>query len=170
MGRRGGSQHHWRRGRRCDSGRHSSWWGRWVGCRLRGRILYDARSRRPRHVDDLAFRAARRVSATCSRRLGTQGAQHVGRVGTLATAQLEVAVRLARCEQGVEQVQFGCAINQPNAKLGEDRKIEARIGQLQPEGVLPVDPGPYRFGRLPIGEALGRLPRTANSERRLASS
>ena len=36
-----------------------------------------------------------------------QGAQHVGRVGTLATAQLEVAARLAGCEQGVEQVPLG---------------------------------------------------------------
>ena len=43
------------------------------------------------------------------------------------------------------------------AELAEHRGIEARIGQLRGEGVLPVDAAPHGRGRLLIREALGVL-------------
>jgi hypothetical protein len=35
--------------------------------------------------------------------------------------------------------------------------VEARVGQLQPKQVLPVDPRPHCLGGLPVGQALTEL-------------
>ena len=35
--------------------------------------------------------------------------------------------------------------------------VEAGVGQLEPEQVLPVDPRPHRLGGLPVGQVLAEL-------------
>src|SRR4051812_27703812 len=43
------------------------------------------------------------------------------------------------------------------SKLAEDTKVKARVGQLEAEQVLPIDPGPDRLSRLSIAQALAEL-------------
>mgnify|MGYP003286645941 CR=1 FL=1 len=46
---------------------------------------------------------------------------------------------------------------QAGAELAQDAVVEARVGQVQGQKVLPVDPRPNRVGRLPVGKALAEL-------------
>ncbi len=46
---------------------------------------------------------------------------------------------------------------EPGTELTEHRRVEPWVFQLQAERVLPVHPGAYRVGGLPVGEALGEL-------------
>ena len=48
-------------------------------------------------------------------------------------------------------------IGHPGAELGRHRVIKARVVQRQPQQVLPVDPGPDRLSRLPVGQLLRPL-------------
>ncbi len=45
----------------------------------------------------------------------------------------------------------------PGPELSQHRMVKARIIPGKPQQVLPVDPGPHRFGRLPVSEVLGPL-------------
>ena len=81
----------------------------------------------------------------------------MGRVGALPAARLEQAPRLARLQQLVQQPLLGAAHEQAGAELAQHRVVEAGVGQLKAEQVFPVDPGPHRLGRLPVGEALAEL-------------
>ena len=62
-----------------------------------------------------------------------------------------------RVEQLVQQALLGAALEQARAELAQHRVVEAGVGQLQPEQVLPVDPRPHRLGRPPIGQVLTEL-------------
>lgn len=57
----------------------------------------------------------------------------------------------------VQHAQPGVRLNQPVPELRKHGEVEARITQIQAEGVLEVDPGPDRFGGLPVGQALDEL-------------
>jgi hypothetical protein len=81
----------------------------------------------------------------------------VGRVAALPAARLEQASRLAHLEQPAEQPLLGAALEQAGAELAQHRGVEAGVGQLQPEQVLPVDARPHRLGRAPVGEVLAEL-------------
>ena len=61
-------------------------------------------------------------------------------------------------------MQLGRALDQARAELREDREVEARVGQFEPEGVLPVDPTAHRVGGLAVGEALFELHHGDESE------
>lgn len=49
------------------------------------------------------------------------------------------------------------SLDQPGAELTEDEKIKAEILQFQAQRVFPIDPGPNRFCRLPIGQLFHKL-------------
>jgi hypothetical protein len=63
----------------------------------------------------------------------------MGRVGALSAPLSDQAEFAASFQEGVEELQFGLALDQARAELAEHGVIEAGIGQFQGEGVLPVD-------------------------------
>src|SRR3954471_21536216 len=52
---------------------------------------------------------------------------------------------------------LGAALEQTRPERAQGRVVEARVGQLQPKQILPVDPRPHRLGRPPIGQVLTEL-------------
>jgi hypothetical protein len=64
---------------------------------------------------------------------------------------------LAGLEQLVQQAFLGAACQQARAELAQHRVVEARVGQLEPEQVLPVDPAPDRLRGPPVGQVLAEL-------------
>jgi len=57
----------------------------------------------------------------------------------------------------VEHLLLQATGDQARAELGKDRGVEARIGQLERQTVLPVDTGADSIGGLPVGEAFDVL-------------
>jgi len=57
----------------------------------------------------------------------------------------------------VEELLLGATGHQPAPELGEHRGIEARVIELQGQGILPVDVATDRMGRLLIREPLDIL-------------
>jgi hypothetical protein len=88
---------------------------------------------------------------------GPDGREHVGRVGPLPTAGPEQPALAETLQERVQQEAFRAAGEQAGAELAEDRGVEARVGQLQRQGVLPVDAAAGGVRRLPIREVLGEL-------------
>ena len=103
-------------------------------------------------------RAARSVSPTSSSRLRARMAARtwVESVRWRPRA-LSRPRSLQRLEQRVQEQPFGPAGDQAAAELAEHGVVEAGIGQLQAEGVLPVDAAADGVGGLAIGEVLGEL-------------
>ena len=85
------------------------------------------------------------------------GRQDVGRVGPLPATRLEQPARLAGLEQFMQQAFLGATCQQARAELAQHRVVKARVGQLEPEQVLPVDPAPDRLRGPPVGQVLAEL-------------
>jgi len=85
------------------------------------------------------------------------GGQHMRGVGTLLPAGLEPTHHPAPLQQLVEQALCGTAGQQPVAEFTEHGKVEARIGQLEAQQVLPVDAGPHRLSGLTVGQMFAEL-------------
>jgi hypothetical protein len=60
-------------------------------------------------------------------------------------------------QQRVEQTLLGLPRRQARAKFAQHGVIEARIGQLQPEQILPVQASPHGVGRRAIGQVFHEL-------------
>ena len=101
------------------------------------------RRRRGQRVERVAQRLAHALEAVehAERR------QHVGGVRALAPARPQQAGGPAAREQRIEQRERRVTRRQPGAELAQHRGVEAGVGQLQPQEVLPVDPAPHRVGR-----------------------
>ena len=105
-----------------------------------------------------SVRAARKVSPDQLQPVQCPNGRHdVGRVGPLPATRLEQPARLAGFEELMQQTFLGAARQQARAELAQHRVVEARVGQLEPEQVLPADPGPHRLGGLPVGQVLAEL-------------
>ena len=52
---------------------------------------------------------------------------------------------------------LGPARDETGAELAEHAEVKARVGQLEAEGVCPVDAGAHRIGGLPVTEVLQEL-------------
>ena len=78
-------------------------------------------------------------------------------VGALAPTRLEQPSLVRHVQHAGEQALTGIPGQQPGAELAEHRVVEAGIGQVQGEQILPVDPGSNRLGRLPIAQALAEV-------------
>ena len=81
----------------------------------------------------------------------------MSRVGALPAPRSDQFEFAASFQEGVEELLFGLALDQAGAELAEHGVIEAGIGQLQPQGVLPVDAAADGVGGLAIGEPLDVL-------------
>lgn len=71
-----------------------------------------------------------------------------------AAPGFEEAALGAGSQQPVEGQVLGGAGEQPRPELGQPREGEAGIGQVQAQGVRPVDAGAHRLGGLPVRESL----------------
>ena len=85
------------------------------------------------------------------------GGQHVGAVGALLAARLDQATCLEALEHPIRHQVLRPAPNETGTEFGEHAEMEAGIGQLEAERVLPVDAGAYGIGGLPITEVLEEL-------------
>ncbi len=85
------------------------------------------------------------------------GGEHVGAVGAPLAPSLDQPARLEALEHPVEQQVLRPSRDEAGAELGRRAEVEPRIGQLEPERVLPVDPGAHRIRGLPVAEVLEEL-------------
>jgi hypothetical protein len=60
-------------------------------------------------------------------------------------------------EHPIQESFFSFPAEQPGPELGQDAVVEAWVGELQAEGILPVDAASHGVGGLPIGEVLHEL-------------
>src|SRR5215212_5684769 len=79
------------------------------------------------------------------------------RVGPLPSPRAQQVPLPAPAQQRLQQEPLRTAIKQTRPELAQHRRIEPRVGQLQAQHVLPVDPAPHRVRGLPIGESLSIL-------------
>lgn len=61
---------------------------------------------------------------------GSHFGQHMGRVGALTLAFLEPALFFEHGQHGIQQQLFGLPFKQTLAKVRQDGKVKAGIGQL----------------------------------------
>ncbi len=85
------------------------------------------------------------------------GCQYVGGVRALRAACFQQLPGAKQFQQRFEQQQLGRAGHQAGAKLAEHAVIEARVGQLQPQQILPVEATAHGVGGLAVREMLGKL-------------
>src|SRR4051812_33355407 len=78
-------------------------------------------------------------------------------VGSLPPPGLEDAELSGDLEHPLQQALLRATGQKTISKLAEDTKVKARVGQLEAEQVLPIDPRPDRLSGLPITQALAEL-------------
>ncbi|GGL60238.1 hypothetical protein GCM10014719_71680 [Planomonospora parontospora subsp. antibiotica] len=78
-------------------------------------------------------------------------------IGPLTPAAPQKAQLTQPLQEQLKDVFLLAVRDQAGAKAAEHREVEPRIGQLQAQRVLPLDPAPHRVGGLPIGQVLGVL-------------
>src|SRR3954454_2104185 len=78
-------------------------------------------------------------------------------VGPLPPPGLEDAELSGDLEHPLQQALLRATSPKTISKLAEDAEVKARVGQLEAEQVLPVDPRPDRLSRLSIAQALAEL-------------
>jgi len=83
--------------------------------------------------------------------------QHMGRLGALLAPRCEPSPGATPLQQLVSQEGFGAPRQEPVAQCTQDRKVEARVRQLETQEILPVDTGADRLGGLTIGQVLAPL-------------
>jgi hypothetical protein len=81
----------------------------------------------------------------------------MGRVRALPSSLLEYPDLLQLGQQRIQQQRFGSTLQQAPTEFTEHAEVEARMGELQSESILPVNPAANRFGGLPVGEPLDKL-------------
>jgi len=82
---------------------------------------------------------------------------HVSGIGAHLPAGRHQPVSGQPLQQRVQHHLVQAAAGDPGPELAQDRVIEARIGQVKAQRVLPVDPGAHRLGGLPVGQILRHL-------------
>ena len=87
----------------------------------------------------------------------TDGRQHMRGVGALAATSFEEAALAHPSEEGVKQQAFGLSGDEPGPELTQHGVVEARIGQLQAQGIFPVNAAAHGVSRLAVGQAFGKL-------------
>src|SRR3712207_8878429 len=70
----------------------------------------------------------------------------MGGVGPLPPPSFEKAELTRGLEHPLQQALRRAAGQQAVSELAQHAEVKARVGQLQAEKVLPVDPGPHGFG------------------------
>jgi hypothetical protein len=80
----------------------------------------------------------------------THARQHMRGVGALASAGFEPLALAAALEDGVEPALCGGSYDQPGAELASNRAVEAGVGELSAQSILPIDTAAHGLGRLAI--------------------
>jgi hypothetical protein len=75
----------------------------------------------------------------------------------LGPPRFEEAALLEQRQHGLQQQVFHLALNEAGAELAQDRGIKARIGQLEGEGIFPIDASAHSVGGLAVGQAFCEL-------------
>ena len=83
--------------------------------------------------------------------------QHLHRVRPLSPASIKQPPALERLEEAVQLARLASSSQQARAELAQDGQVEAGVGQVQAEGVLPVDARPNGFSGLAVREVLDEL-------------
>lgn len=96
--------------------------------------------------------------------------EHMRRVGALPPPGIEQLPRLAPDQQRLEQQTVSFARDQAAAERAQGLGVEARIVQLQPQDVLPIQAGTHGVGRPAIGQALRELQGRRERDRHGASA
>src|SRR3954468_16571268 len=78
-------------------------------------------------------------------------------VGPLSPPGLEDAELSGDLEHPLQQALLRAAGQKTISKLAEHAEVKARVGQLEAEQVLPIDPRPDRLSRVSITQALAEL-------------
>jgi hypothetical protein len=78
-------------------------------------------------------------------------------IGALPPTCLDQALPLTPLQQLLQEPFLGTPRQEPIPELTEDRKIEARIGQLQPQQIFPINTCTDGLGGLTVGEMLTKL-------------
>src|SRR5215207_2185309 len=78
-------------------------------------------------------------------------------VGSLPPPGLEDAELSGDLKHPLQQALVRTTSQKTVSKLAEHAEVKARVGQLEAEQVLPVDPRPDRLSGLPITQALAEL-------------
>lgn len=78
------------------------------------------------------------------------GGQHMRRIRPLPSPRFEQMVLPAPRQESIEQPLSAVAYQQPGAEFAEHGGIEARVGRVQPQDVLPIDATADGIGRLPV--------------------
>ena len=101
---------------------------------------------------------------------GAHRPKDVCRVAALASAALRQPAPLRHRENCVEEPALRPTREKARAELAQDRVVEADVGQLQAQRILPVDPRADRIGGLPVGQPLHELQecRECEPDRRLS--
>ncbi|GAA0256336.1 hypothetical protein GCM10008965_26110 [Methylorubrum aminovorans] len=102
----------------------------------------------------------------------SQRSKDVGRVAALASTAFQEPALPCQCERRVEEPAFRPMGEKAGAELAQDSVVEAGIGELQAQEVLPVDPRADCVGGLAIGESLHELQqgREGEPDRRLSGA
>src|SRR5215212_5366143 len=88
---------------------------------------------------------------------GANSRQHMRGVGSLPPPRFEDAELSGDLKHPLQQALLRAAGQKTISKLAEHAEVKARVGQLEAEQVLPVDPRPDRLSRLSIAQALAEL-------------
>ena len=110
-----------------------------------------------RRHGDLVQRGAQRLGQQFDPVQVAHGGQHVRAVGALPAPRLEQPALARRVQDAAEQALPGPVLEQSAPELAQDAVVKARVGQLQREQVLPVDPATDRLGGLPVAQPLAEL-------------
>jgi len=86
-----------------------------------------------------------------------RGGQHMRAVGALLASCLDQAVCLEAFKHPVQQKVLRPVSNKARAELRQHTETKARIGQLEPKRVLPVNAGAHGIGSLPVAQVLQEL-------------
>ena len=128
-----------------------------------GGILVDPRRvclrAQPRgcHQGERVERVAQGFSHTLQAIERSDLGQHMRRVGPLPAACGEQLERAETVQHRVEQQHLRSARHQPGTKLAQHRAVEASIGQLQAEAILPIDAAAHGIGCLLVREPFHKL-------------
>jgi len=83
--------------------------------------------------------------------------QDVRRVGALPTPRLEQLPRARPCQHRLEEQPLRRTCGEAAPERAQDRGVAARVGELQPQHVLPVEPRAHRVGGLAVRQSLRAL-------------
>ncbi len=78
-------------------------------------------------------------------------------IGALLAARFDQPLRAAHVQQAIERSQLLLSGQQAIAEFAQHREMKAGVGQLQREGVFPINRPAHGIGSLAVGQAFQKL-------------